>query len=251
MRPVRGTGLDSRRRELARPRAPPAAPRQASRRQPARSRRHAGRGSRPRSPESPPRRPCGADSTRAAKEDASPEKSSRAPVSSTMAPPFASPRIGDCARPCLQIQFGIRSGFVRRAGRPRPGDPPLGGSRALQSQRNLKTRSGSVSDSFGVAVRLQFGNCTLDSDTRELWRGKKAVHVEPKAYRLLELLLAARPRALSKDDLQDALWPGTFVSERSLARLVGVLRDCLGDDAGTAPLHPDRPRFRVRLSSAK
>jgi len=57
------------------------------------------------------------------------------------------------------------------------------------------------------------------------------VHVEPKAYRLLELLLEARPKALSKDDLQDALWPKTFVSERSLARLVEVLRSALGDSA--------------------
>jgi DNA-binding winged helix-turn-helix (wHTH) protein len=80
-------------------------------------------------------------------------------------------------------------------------------------------------------MRYQFGDCTLDLDTRELSRGGEAVHVEPKAFRLLELLFAARPRALSKDELQDRLWPKTFVSERSLARLVEVLRDCLGDSA--------------------
>ncbi len=80
-------------------------------------------------------------------------------------------------------------------------------------------------------MRIQFGDCTLDTDTREISREGKAVHVEPKAYRLLELLLAARPKALSKDELQDKLWPKTFVSERSLARLVGVLRACLGDSA--------------------
>jgi len=80
-------------------------------------------------------------------------------------------------------------------------------------------------------VRVRFGDCTLDSDTREVSRGGKAVHLEPKAYRLLELLLAARPKALSKNELQDALWPKTYVSERSLARLVGVLRATLGDHA--------------------
>jgi DNA-binding winged helix-turn-helix (wHTH) protein len=80
-------------------------------------------------------------------------------------------------------------------------------------------------------MRLQFGDCTLDFETRELARKGEAVHVEPKAYRLLELLLDARPKALSKDDLQDALWPKTFVSERSLARLVEVLRSALGDSA--------------------
>jgi len=80
-------------------------------------------------------------------------------------------------------------------------------------------------------LRTQFGDCVFDSDTRELRRGGEPVHVEPKAFRLLEILLAARPKALSKDELQDQLWPKTFVSERSLARLVDVLRDCLGDSA--------------------
>ena len=80
-------------------------------------------------------------------------------------------------------------------------------------------------------MRFQFGDCTIDLDTRELSRAGGPVHVEPKAFQLLELLLASRPKALSKDELQDQLWPKTFVSERSLARLVEVLRDCLGDSA--------------------
>jgi DNA-binding winged helix-turn-helix (wHTH) protein len=78
-------------------------------------------------------------------------------------------------------------------------------------------------------VRLEFGDCTLDRDTRELSRRGRVVHIEPKAYRLLELLLDARPKALSKDELQDALWPKTYVSELALSRLVSVLRSALGD----------------------
>jgi DNA-binding winged helix-turn-helix (wHTH) protein len=84
---------------------------------------------------------------------------------------------------------------------------------------------------YGATVRVQFGDCTLDSDTRELSRGGEPVHLEPKAYRLLELLLAARPKALSKADLQEELWPKTYVSERSLARLVADLRIAVGDQA--------------------
>jgi DNA-binding winged helix-turn-helix (wHTH) protein len=85
-------------------------------------------------------------------------------------------------------------------------------------------------------VRVRFGECTLDSDTRELSRGGRPVHVEPKAYRLLELLLAVRPKALSKRDLQEELWPKTYVSERSLARLVADLRTALGDQASNPRL---------------
>jgi DNA-binding winged helix-turn-helix (wHTH) protein len=87
-----------------------------------------------------------------------------------------------------------------------------------------------------MSVRVQFGDCTLDSDTRELSRGGEPVHLEPKSYRLLELLVAARPKALSKRDLQEELWPKTYVSERSLARLVADLRIAIGDQAS-------KPRF--------
>ena len=83
-------------------------------------------------------------------------------------------------------------------------------------------------------MRLDFGDCILDLDTRELFRGGKVLSVEPKAFGLLETLIAARPRALSKSELQDTLWPKTFVSERSLARLVVELRKLIGDRA-TSP----------------
>jgi hypothetical protein len=80
-------------------------------------------------------------------------------------------------------------------------------------------------------VRLTFGDCVADFETREILLAGRPVHVEPRALRLLELLITARPRALSKQELQDALWPRTFVTERSVARLVGDLRKALGDCA--------------------
>jgi hypothetical protein len=81
---------------------------------------------------------------------------------------------------------------------------------------------------------LSFGECVADFDTREVLLAGKLVHVEPRALRLLELLIAARPRALSKQDLHEELWPKTFVTGRSLARLVADLRKAL-DDRGKVP----------------
>lgn len=78
-------------------------------------------------------------------------------------------------------------------------------------------------------MRFAFGDCVADFDTRELFRAGRPVHVEPKALQLLELLIAARPRAVSKRDLQDALWPKTYVTERSLARLAADLRTALSE----------------------
>ena len=80
-------------------------------------------------------------------------------------------------------------------------------------------------------MRVAFGDCAFDSDTRELFRGGNAVHVSPKAFRLLELLLENRPRALSKQELQEKLWPKTFVSEANLATLAAEARRAIGDSA--------------------
>lgn len=85
-------------------------------------------------------------------------------------------------------------------------------------------------------MRHQFGDCVLDLETRELSRGGRPLTIEPKAFRLLELLVEARPKALSKSELQDSLWPNTYVSEGSLARLVAQIRAAIGDRA-------ERPRF--------
>ena len=78
---------------------------------------------------------------------------------------------------------------------------------------------------------LHFGDCVFDLDTRELSRSGEPVNVSPKAFRLLEVLIERRPKAISKDSLQQILWPKTFVSEGNLARLVTELRHAIGDNA--------------------
>jgi len=78
---------------------------------------------------------------------------------------------------------------------------------------------------------VTFGAFTLDVDTRQLLRGpgNLPVHLSPKAYELLHVLVDARPRALSKNELHERLWPSTFVSEATLASLVSELREALGE----------------------
>jgi len=85
-------------------------------------------------------------------------------------------------------------------------------------------------------MTLRFAEFVFDGDRRQLFRGNHPVHLEPKAFELLTLLLARRPKALSKRDIHLAIWPGTSVSESSLPGLVLDLRAALGDDGA-------RPRF--------
>lgn len=77
---------------------------------------------------------------------------------------------------------------------------------------------------------VDFGGFTLDESRRQLFKGAEAVHLSPKAFQLLSILVAERPRAVSKKDLQDRLWPDTFVTEGNLSSAVAELRSALGDD---------------------
>lgn len=78
-------------------------------------------------------------------------------------------------------------------------------------------------------MRVAFGECILDSDTRVVSRGGRPVHLGPTAYQLLQILMAARPKVLSKLDLFQQLWPSTAVSESSLSTVVAELRSALGE----------------------
>jgi DNA-binding winged helix-turn-helix (wHTH) protein len=80
-------------------------------------------------------------------------------------------------------------------------------------------------------MRLAFGDFVFDSDTREVIREGQSLAVSPKAFTLLELLIEARPKAVSKAEIHSRLWPGTHVSDQNLGNLVVELRSALGDDA--------------------
>jgi DNA-binding winged helix-turn-helix (wHTH) protein len=78
---------------------------------------------------------------------------------------------------------------------------------------------------------VRFGECELDRDRHELRRGGEVCHLTPRAFALLDLLVAERPRALKKEDLRQRLWPETYVSNTALAQLITELRKAIGDDA--------------------
>ena len=76
---------------------------------------------------------------------------------------------------------------------------------------------------------LRFDEFTLDLDARQLSRPAGAVHLSPKAFDLLALLVARRPAVVRKAELIELLWPGTFVVEANLSNLVGEVRVALND----------------------
>ena len=80
-------------------------------------------------------------------------------------------------------------------------------------------------------MTYRFGRFVVDSGTRQLLANGREMHLSPKAFELLLMLVDQRSRALSKTELQDALWPSTFVGETNLATLVAEIRRALGDSA--------------------
>jgi DNA-binding winged helix-turn-helix (wHTH) protein len=90
---------------------------------------------------------------------------------------------------------------------------------------------------------VRFGPFVLDLETRQLHREGREVHLTPKAWELLELLVRSRPRAVSKTAIKRHLWPDAQVGAGSLTVLVAELRTSLGDDAHHPTWIRTLPRF--------
>jgi DNA-binding winged helix-turn-helix (wHTH) protein len=79
-------------------------------------------------------------------------------------------------------------------------------------------------------VSVHFGAFVFDTERRQLLRDGAEVHLTPKAFDLLALLIARAPAVVAKADIHTELWKGTFVSDATLVGLVKEVRRALHDD---------------------
>jgi len=79
-------------------------------------------------------------------------------------------------------------------------------------------------------VRVHFGAFAFHADRRQLLRHGTEAHLTPKAFDLLALLIERAPAVVTKTEIHQHLWPGTFVSDATLLGLVKEVRRALGDD---------------------
>jgi len=93
----------------------------------------------------------------------------------------------------------------------------------------------------------RFGRFVLDQDTRQLLLDGEETHLSPKAFDLLTNLVANRTRAVPKAELQERLWPSTFVEETNLATLVAEIRRALRDTATRPAFIRTMYRFGYRF----
>ncbi len=76
--------------------------------------------------------------------------------------------------------------------------------------------------------------CFADVEVRErefsLIKGGEVFPVEPKAFRVLLILLRNPQKLITKEELLNAVWGDAAVTENSLTRSIALLRRLLGDD---------------------
>jgi DNA-binding winged helix-turn-helix (wHTH) protein len=78
-------------------------------------------------------------------------------------------------------------------------------------------------------TKVAFETFTFDPATRELLDGGRRVHLSPKAFDLLNLLLERRPAVVSKAEILERVWADAFVSEANLSVAIAEIRQALGE----------------------
>ena len=82
----------------------------------------------------------------------------------------------------------------------------------------------------------RIGNVEIDARTRMIRRGSELVHLRVRSFDTLLYLIERRGNIVGKDELLQALWKDTSVSENVLAQSVREIREALADD-------PREPKF--------
>lgn len=93
------------------------------------------------------------------------------------------------------------------------------------SRRNSDERAPNGGD------RLQFGPFVLDPREGTLLRDGVPLPLAPKPFETLAHLAARAGHVIPKQELLDAIWPGTFVTDDVLVQCIVDVRRALGDSA--------------------
>jgi DNA-binding winged helix-turn-helix (wHTH) protein len=84
----------------------------------------------------------------------------------------------------------------------------------------------------------RFGRFVLQTGSRQLLRDGAEIHLTPKAFDLLRLLIERAPAVVTKAEIHEHLWPSTFVADTTLVGLIKELRRALQDESNV-------PRIRT------
>jgi len=96
-------------------------------------------------------------------------------------------------------------------------------------------------------VRYQFDSVEVQPAAFCVLRDGRRADLEPKAIRVLLYLIEHRDRAVTKDELVEAVWGATAVTDNALTRIIAQIRRELGDDAHNARYIQTLPTMGYRF----
>ena len=94
-------------------------------------------------------------------------------------------------------------------------------------------------------MRYLFEEYAFDTDRRELHRGADVVSVAPQVFDLLDYLTPNRERAVSKNDLINAIWSGRVVSDAALTTRLNVASIATSTSPRWSTLQTARGRYPI------
>lgn len=79
-------------------------------------------------------------------------------------------------------------------------------------------------------MQTVFGDFLIDVEAFELSKSGQPISVEPQVFEVLSHLIANRERVVSRQELLDAVWGTSFISDGALATRIKDARRAVGDD---------------------
>src|SRR6266446_9785006 len=92
-----------------------------------------------------------------------------------------------------------------------------------------------------------FGPFRLDPDYACLWYEAQALPLPPKVYAVLHYLVTHPDRLVTKEEILEAVWPETTVTDAVVRVAIGAFRKVLGETAQTPRYIATVPRRGYRF----
>ena len=90
-----------------------------------------------------------------------------------------------------------------------------------------------MSESYEEKLKYHFGVFTLDAERGGLFRNGTQVRLRPKSFDVLRYLVERHGKLVGRDELLDAVWAGTVVTDESVTQCLIDIRKALGDTSQT------------------
>jgi DNA-binding winged helix-turn-helix (wHTH) protein/TolB-like protein len=94
---------------------------------------------------------------------------------------------------------------------------------------------------------LHFHDITVDPHEFRVLRGSTPIVLTPRAFDVLLVLIRNAGRVMEKQEIFEAVWKDTFVTDNALVKIIRELRNALGDDADDPHLIQTVPKRGYRF----